>query len=212
MGCGILLSTTGVYLVCANSGDALIAQKYGQDQMNSGAEEQPPAALVTAAADQQLVPASQYRKLSVGYLLAFANVLLDVVGSVLTKRFGRTLNTFEINALRFGFAALCMGLVFAVLNLRHRESNVKGEARVSPEGGTYDELGGHSAPTPAPVWYRMPSAPGMTRRSWVLVALGVCLVTFLCPALSNYALFQISIGASMRGVDCVCLCPMSGAC
>ena len=137
MVCGILLSTVGVYLVCANSGDALKAleqeqeqeqeQGQGQGQADTSAEvEQSLVALegavtaaTTAAAKRQVAATAQHRKLTIGYLLALTNVLLDVVGSVLTKRFGRTFNTFEINSLRFGFAAVCMGLVFVGYNMRH---------------------------------------------------------------------------------------------
>ena len=239
MVCGILLSTVGVYLVCANSGDALKAleqeqeqeqeqgQGQGQGLVDTGAEvEQSLVALegavtaaATAAAERQVAATVQHRKLTIGYLLAFTNVLLDVVGSVLTKRFGRTFNTFEINSLRFGFATVCMGLVFVGYNMRHWGEGgrpaARGEVLVleslgqKAEAEADEELNGSPAPAPAPaaaaapVWYRMPSSLDMTRRSWALVTLGVCFVTFLCPALSNFALFQITIGASCVPVCCV---------
>ena len=37
--------------------------------------------------------------------------------------------------------------------------------------------------------------PTLSAREWRVVALGVVLVTFLCPALSNYALFRLPLGA-----------------
>jgi drug/metabolite transporter (DMT)-like permease len=51
-----------------------------------------------------------------GYGFAAINVLLDVVGSVLTKKYGKDFTTFEINAIRFAFAAAIMGMIwFAAL-------------------------------------------------------------------------------------------------
>ncbi len=42
-------------------------------------------------------------------------------------------------------------------------------------------------------WWVMPEAGSMTRRQWKLVTAGVGFVTFVCPALGNFALFQISM-------------------
>lgn len=43
-----------------------------------------------------------------GYGLAAINVVFDAFGSLLTKRYGVSYNTFEINLIRFGFAAVVM--------------------------------------------------------------------------------------------------------
>jgi len=41
-------------------------------------------------------------------------------------------------------------------------------------------------------WYTIPKTT-MTRRAWIQVSIGVTLVTFFTPALTNYALFQIAL-------------------
>jgi uncharacterized membrane protein YgcG len=41
-------------------------------------------------------------------------------------------------------------------------------------------------------WYQCPTS--MTVTNWAKVGLGVAFVTFLCPALSNYALFRLTLG------------------
>mmetsp|Transcript_16835 Transcript_16835/g.35334 ORF Transcript_16835/g.35334 Transcript_16835/m.35334 type:complete len:150 (+) Transcript_16835:1149-1598(+) len=46
----------------------------------------------------------------------------------------------------------------------------------------------------APSWYELPS---LATRGWIQITAGVGLVTFLCPALSNYALFQIALGLAV---------------
>lgn len=46
-----------------------------------------------------------------GYFLALLNVCLDCLGSVLTKMYGENFNTWEINLIRFGSAAVVMGLL-----------------------------------------------------------------------------------------------------
>jgi len=213
MAAGIALSTGGVYLVCAHSGDML---QGGQGQEKSeGGEKGERAAEGEGAADQhaQAVPAAAHRKrMLTGYLLALANILLDVLGSVLTKRFGKTFNTFEINTLRFGFAAVCMGVAFAGA---HAYVWLKAEAKADTKVAAYSEVNEAEAEAGAgagagegakagageeagagagAAWFRMPS---MTRRAWALCTLGVCLVTFLCPALSNYALFKIRLGVCL---------------
>ena len=43
-------------------------------------------------------------------------------------------------------------------------------------------------------WYILPTMP---HRSWAIICLGVMLVTFICPLLSNYALFQIALALAI---------------
>mmetsp|Transcript_12306 Transcript_12306/g.20038 ORF Transcript_12306/g.20038 Transcript_12306/m.20038 type:complete len:137 (-) Transcript_12306:40-450(-) len=45
-----------------------------------------------------------------------------------------------------------------------------------------------------PLWFELPA---LTRVDWIQITAGVGLVTFLCPALSNYALFQIALGLAV---------------
>jgi EamA-like transporter family len=249
-----------------------------------------------------------------GYVFAFINVALDAYGSVLTKQYGVSFNTWEINSIRFGFAAIVMGLfslTIVVLNklvstvsivtppvkagnnctrnnavqtrreslttyfLRHSDQRElqSGEVRFVNGPGAGDStngsdsvciedeavnvrqrslsqemveihlwdtagvnghdtgksMDGHtvsrargdtgtgvigdagnssgqptntrgSAPMSDAVssvtspWYLMPNRTQMSPSLWLRVSVGVLFVTFLCPMLSNYALFQIDLG------------------
>jgi len=109
----------------------------------------------------------------VGYLMAVANVVLDVGGSVLTKHYGKQLTTWDINIIRFGFATFTLGAVAAVAR------NISLKAEAEREG---------------PEWHELPEMP---RKDWAKVCLGVALVTFACPALSTYALFKIDLAVCL---------------
>jgi drug/metabolite transporter (DMT)-like permease len=242
-GVGIALSTVGVYLVCMHSGSVggldenKEKKEEGERYIDSGSsgsggsssgdlEDVGTAAAAAAATAATNAAATRMFK---GYILAFMNILLDVVGSVLTKRFGATFNTFEINALRFGFAAVCMGVqsvyhststatatasapsskvvpiekdeeaeeeVGGLVLKQHYSSNTTttsssgGSGSGNTDGGDEDKGEVHELD-----WYRMPTDPTlMPRHSWGLATLGVCLVTFMCPALSQYALFKVTVG------------------
>jgi len=43
-------------------------------------------------------------------------------------------------------------------------------------------------------WYTLPQAG---TNDWIKISIGVLFVTFLCPALSNYALFQIALALAI---------------
>jgi len=180
MAAGIALSTGGVYLVCAHSGDML---QGGQGQEKSeGGEKGERAAEGEGAADQhaQAVPAAAHRKrMLTGYLLALANILLDVLGSVLTKRFGKTFNTFEINTLRFGFAAVCMGVAFAGA---HAYVWLKAEAKADTKVAAYSEVNEAEAEAGAGAGGGGKGREGGRRE---LVALLAC--TTLMPHASTHA-------------------------
>ena len=107
-----------------------------------------------------------------GYALAALNVTLDVFGSVLTKQSGAQLSTWEINAVRFGFASLVLGAI----SLSAREASLQSVQK----------------PSSLPWW----DMPAQSEQAWRRVVLGVALVTFACPALSNYALFRLPLGLS----------------
>lgn len=120
-----------------------------------------------------------------GYAAAVANVVFDVVGAFLTRRYGTGLDTFGINAIRFGSASAMLGVVATLLSLWRKR---RGCGRAdSARAGAASELFG-------PPGWRI----RMTRRHWTLVSAGVMFVTVGCPALSNWALFQLPLG--------VCLC------
>jgi len=114
-----------------------------------------------------------------GYALALITVALDVSGSVLTKRFGSGLGPWAIGGIRFGFAAVCMGVTTAACRVLAslRTPSVKER-----------EASGGSLPC-AP-WYEMPT---QSSRSWGRVTAGVFFVTFLSPAMSNRALFAVPL-------------------
>lgn len=206
-----------------------------------------------------------------GYILAAINVILDAFGSVLTKQFGTEMNTWEINLLRFGFAAIIMGSISLIMlsyehfmlskwtkfqelsesmhalntivdienvdqsnedrmnkieetievqSVIHQDSyssysNTTGTC--SRDNGNFSRLGmedsqseydseiidntgnntsissTNSSSTTTSRWYSFPTTKEMSRIQWVQVALGVMFVTFLCPAMSNYALFQLPL-------------------
>lgn len=111
-----------------------------------------------------------------GYIMAVLNVSLDSYGSLLTKQYGVGMTTWEISLLRFGFAGAVMLFVSIMLHIK-----------------------AHCIPTPTLVhnatpWYSLPS---LSRTTWLYILAGVALVTFLTPALSNFALFQIPLALAI---------------
>lgn len=143
-----------------------------------------------------------------GYLLAVGNVLLDTYGSVLTKQHGRGVSTWAINLIRFGSSGFFMLLLSVAMRLHHRfksylscgggnEKSVRdGESRLPPGNGVVEVLGNQTLPTPAITtpWYTLPN---VGTNAWVKVSTGVLFVTFVCPALSNYALFKIALALAI---------------
>ena len=131
-----------------------------------------------------------------GYVLAVFNVLLDTYGSILTKQFGLGMTTWAINLIRFGFAGFLMLSCSFSLTVFHKycsiknlestqkEDNSRRDSNVPIEGEPIDEV----------LWYRLPK---MNLKQWGKICAGVALVTFICPALSNYALFQIAIALAI---------------
>lgn len=128
-------------------------------------------------AGSSLPPRVAPRTLLIGYTLALTNMVLDVLGATLTRAHGGGATTFEVNALRFGFASLVTACV--TLGARLRAASAPS---VAPEQDTEE---------PA-AWAGLPT---LSACEWRRMACGVVLVTFLCPALSNYALFRLPLGA-----------------
>ena len=164
------------------------------------------------------------RNLQRGYGLAVVNVVLDTVGALLTRRYGVGMTTWEINLVRFGVAGACCLSISAALHARdycyattgegqrsgNRSSRCDGNAQLvgkdGPRSAAYDrtaeddgraaaaeglEAGSCDVVRP---WYALPK---MGVWAWAKVALGVFFVTFLCPALSSYALFQIALALAL---------------
>ncbi len=195
---GIIVSTAGILCVSL-------------EKKSSSTEE-----VADGGNNSNIKPIStDYLQIACGYCLAFANVLLDSYGSVLTKQYGVDLNTFEINLIRFGFAGVMMALLSLLLT--GRDCALKGcgirnsfekveqneiqltknpaftiedveESPVAP--GSTDST--PSAEVQREKWYQLPSS--MTSRQWLLIVLGVLFVTFICPALYSYSLFHMSLG------------------
>lgn len=126
------------------------------------------------------------RQMATGYCCAVGNVVLDSVGLVITRQHGVGLTTWEINLVRFGFAGVVMLCVSLTLHIWHCLV-ARGRQRQKQEGMQEAFI---SYQVDKVAWYALPH---MTRRSWTLTSCGVVFVTFLCPALSQFALFLISV-------------------
>ena len=159
---GAVLTCGGIAVVCLERETDQEQQQQQQQQ-----QQQP----------QQVQGLSQFT----GFVLAFANVALDVFGSVLTRQAGKDLTTWEINAVRFGFAALALGSV----SLTAREV-----AWWRADKTLQNLMKEQETP-----WWDLPLT--QPARSWRRVSCGVILVTLLCPALSNWALFYMPLGLAL---------------
>ena len=115
-----------------------------------------------------------------GYVMAVLNVVLDTYGSVLTKQWGSRMSTWEISLIRFGFAGAIMLLLSMAMSVQSRFLLFHSEAIKDNQE------------TP---WYKLPNH--MARSAWLYTVIGVALVTFITPALSNYALFQVALALAL---------------
>lgn len=148
-------------------------------------------------------------RLKLGYGLALLNVLFDAYASLLTKRHGSGMTTWEINLIRMGFAGVSMLAISGFLRLRDymawRARSARRKSRPAGAGKNryfdqewssddgLESLEHYNVPD-VYAWYRMPT---MSVRPWVVVSVGVLFVSFLSPALSNYALFEIAIALAV---------------
>jgi len=133
-------------------------------------------------------------RLRTGYVLATVNVLLDAYGAILIKRHGVGLSTWEINFCRMGFAGLFMIFISGFMRVlehknqsRQESQNLMTNDTVPPSKKVYNER-------IIAKWYRLPQ---LSVVSWMTVSIGVFFVTFLCPALTNYALFEIPLALAI---------------
>ena len=110
--------------------------------------------------------------LTVGWLCAVANVVLDCYGSVITKQHGADLTTWHVNAIRFGTSGLALAALALLARLITR-------------------LRGKTSSAAVP-WAMLPE---QSRRDWTRVCAGIALTTFAAPALSTFALYLISLPA-----------------
>ncbi|CAE7525435.1 unnamed protein product [Symbiodinium natans] len=125
-----------------------------------------------------------------GYMLAFVNVFFDAMGAFLTKKWGGPpLDALDITVIRFGAAAvilLAVYLVMKVPGMISKQESLEDAFLLYDETKPLLEPGKKEGLVPA-------SLLGMTRREWLLVTMGVLLVTCCNPVLYNYALFQIPL-------------------
>ena len=126
--------------------------------------------------ERKTVP-TRARDLRRGYPYAILNVLLDTYGAVLIKEHGKSFKVWEINLLRFGFAGVVMLIVSLGMSAMRIARSRSEERKQTP-------------------WYSLPISE-MTSSSWGHVSVGVLLVTFATPSLSNYALFQIALALAL---------------
>jgi drug/metabolite transporter (DMT)-like permease len=130
-------------------------------------------------------------EMRLGYALSILNAGLDTYGAVLTKQYGGDMTIWEINLLRFGFAAAVMLFVAACFWLN---GVVTGYAQTG-SGDSMDtsELSSDKRDT---TWYAV-STGSMNWSDWFRVTGGVVLVTVAAPSLFNYALFRIALALTL---------------
>lgn len=141
-----------------------------------------------------------------GYVCAIFNVLADSLGLLLTKKYGVGMTTWSINLIRFGFAGVVLFFISMGMKVRQHYSSSSELSQNSnkTEGGNNSNddpalsIGDididEAQPSTLPLWFELPP---LTMKGWLQITAGVGLVTFLCPALSNYALFQIALGLAI---------------
>eukprot|EP01038_Epipyxis_sp_PR26KG_P015409 gene15409-20790_t len=198
---------------------------------------------------------SSLSNLTIGYILSAINVVLDAFGSLLTKKYGKNMNTWDINFIRFGFAAICMLFITIIMKLwKSSWSSNSSQQKFENEGiSSFIELNQIDVDTDTieecvdfdrsndsthemmseiknnsvknhelneksihnvmdmetelkvmtktkscfgyceEDWFVFPTYSSMSYFQWRNVSIGIFFVTFLCPALSNYALFKIPL-------------------
>jgi drug/metabolite transporter (DMT)-like permease len=117
-------------------------------------------------------------RLGWGYMLAVGNVVLDAYGALLVKRYATHMSPWDICLVRFGSAFVQVSLIRLA---------VRALLRLKP---CIHALEGKSA-----AWCRLPTT--MPRGAWARVVCGILFLTFLCPAISNFALLRLALGLSL---------------
>eukprot|EP00929_Paragymnodinium_shiwhaense_P090874 TRINITY_DN50967_c0_g1_i1.p1 TRINITY_DN50967_c0_g1~~TRINITY_DN50967_c0_g1_i1.p1 ORF type:complete len:383 (-),score=29.39 TRINITY_DN50967_c0_g1_i1:152-1300(-) len=131
-----------------------------------------------AALDRQSGSDGNGREFSLkGYLLAGVTVFLDVVGCVLIKQSDAGLGPWAMGGIRFGFAAIALALIAAVMKVL-RKPTCKGLRMLDND-------------VQAKPWFEMPS---QTLHAWSRAALGVLFVTVLNPVFFYHSLLRIPLG------------------
>lgn len=128
-----------------------------------------------------------------GYVAAALNVAFDTWGTVLTKQHGVELNTWEINFVRFGFAAaaLAMGALLKGF-VRAMGDTSRGYAIVRRSNGGVETAE-----------RQRDLLPRLGRRGWTQIIGGIFCTTFLAPGVSNFALFRVPSLAVFSTLMCI---------
>lgn len=129
---------------------------------------------VSSYADERRQRTQKIGETYYGLCMGVLNVILHTFGALITKIYGVGMNTWEINLVRFGFAGIVMLLISLVMHLRQFVWMKPNDV-------------GHTNDTD---WYSLPT---LNTSRWIRVCFGVALVSFLCPALTNYAMFQVAL-------------------
>lgn len=239
---GLVVSSVGVVLVATEKESLTDEQPLVQDTEPNTGNHTAPNSTNSTRAERAVTP-----NLFFGSVLAAINVILDAFGSVLTKQFGHSMNTWEINYLRFGFAAIFMTLISMGMGiidyyssrlellardtgklsesmhslngsidssgleeldenpmhvLPHNDgvtthSSTIGDVEMSvlnmSVGGSTEDREASKETEHVETWYAFPIVDKMSSYQWASVSMGVLFVTFLCPAMSNYALFKLPL-------------------
>jgi drug/metabolite transporter (DMT)-like permease len=135
------------------------------------------------------------REMRLGYVFSVLNVGFDTYGAVLIKQYGEGMTVWDINLVRFGFSGFVMLVVSVVLNLRDWWTVQQQSRKEESSTGTTLAIINDEKVLKMP-WYALPIGR-MSRSSWAHVSVGVLLVTFFAPSLTNYALFQIALALAL---------------
>ena len=133
-------------------------------------------------------------RLRTGYTLSTINVLLDAYGAYLIKKHGTDMTTWEINLCRMVFAGIFMAFISILMRYLNHRKILRDAGRRMKDG---IDQPSHTREGDV-AWYRLPS---LSVYSWIVVSIGVLFVTFLCPALTNYALFEIPLSLTVTLVS-----------
>lgn len=166
-------------LVVANETDALLAEKAESPLPTEEKSEEPSRHYSSSsyAAERRQRSSQLEDETLYGLCMGVSNVLLHTFGALITKLYGGNMNTWEINLVRFGFAGVVMLVISLFMHLRQH-------VWIKPD----DVVGVHKEVTTP--WYGLPAMPTSW---WIRICLGVALVSFLHPALTNYAMFQVAL-------------------
>jgi len=122
---GLALTSIGITLVSMleEEEESTTADHEIETKIESTADEEIETKIERTAADQ--IPPQKgdsNNTTRIGFVMALFNVIFDTIGNVITKAYGRNLTTWEINLVRFGFAAIVLLCVSIVCRLRNAEA------------------------------------------------------------------------------------------